>query len=322
MERSSTALMSPASSRPSRRTAAATPAWESRAGSTRSAWRCWRRPRPRRRGGRARRPFVATFEAVSQAGRRRACRRHPRPTTPRPGGGRGRAQPAARAPSCRCTSTGRWPTPALAGLARSARGSQSSRTPARRTARLATDRPGQRASRGRVQLLSGEEPGRDRRRRRARHRRRAISRRRVRALREHGQRRKYEHVRGGIHRPARHDAGGSCSLRKLPLLDRWNADSGGGSPAVYAEALDGVGDLALPPVAAGSAAVWHLYVVRSARATRWLQFLAEPWDRHRPPLSASRRTSRRPSLAWVQGGLVPGASASHERCSRCRSSRG
>ncbi len=51
-------------------------------------------------------------------------------------------------------------------------------------------------------------------------------------------------------------------LRKLPLLDRWNADRARAA-AFYGEALRDVGDLRLPPTPAGSRPVWHLYVVRT-----------------------------------------------------------
>jgi dTDP-4-amino-4,6-dideoxygalactose transaminase len=52
-------------------------------------------------------------------------------------------------------------------------------------------------------------------------------------------------------------------LRKLPLLDGWNAERQS-IAALYCEALAGIGDLVLPFVPAGSGSVWHLYVVRTA----------------------------------------------------------
>jgi dTDP-4-amino-4,6-dideoxygalactose transaminase len=84
----------------------------------------------------------------------------------------------------------------------------------------------------------------------------------VKSLREHGQRRKYEHdVEGWT---ARLDTIQALVLRrKLPLLDEWN-DSRRAAAAYYAEGLAGVGDLRLPPVAPGSEPVWHLFVVRTA----------------------------------------------------------
>lgn len=85
---------------------------------------------------------------------------------------------------------------------------------------------------------------------------------RVRGLREHGQRRKYEHEREGW--TARLDTFQAVALaHKLPHLDRWN-DERRQAAGWYAEALAEVGDLKLPPVAPGSDPVWHLYVVRTA----------------------------------------------------------
>ena len=85
--------------------------------------------------------------------------------------------------------------------------------------------------------------------------------RRVRALREHGQRAKYRHEFEGY--TARLDTMQALVLlHKLPLLDGWN-EQRREVGRLYGEGLDGVGDLALPPVAAGSEPVWHLYVVRT-----------------------------------------------------------
>jgi len=83
----------------------------------------------------------------------------------------------------------------------------------------------------------------------------------VRALREHGQRAKYRHEWEGY--TARLDTiQALVLLHKLPLLDAWN-DARREAARLYLEALDGVGDLVLPPVAAGSTPVWHLFVVRT-----------------------------------------------------------
>jgi dTDP-3-amino-3,4,6-trideoxy-alpha-D-glucose transaminase len=85
---------------------------------------------------------------------------------------------------------------------------------------------------------------------------------RVRALREHGQRRKYEHDAIGY--TARLDTiQAIVLLRKLPLLAEWN-DSRRAAARFYTEALVGLGDLVLPYVPEASKPVWHLYVVRSA----------------------------------------------------------
>jgi dTDP-4-amino-4,6-dideoxygalactose transaminase len=123
----------------------------------------------------------------------------------------------------------------------------------------------------------------------------------VRALREHGQRAKYEHDLEGF--TARLDAIQALVLsRKLPLLEGWNAERRAAA-AYYTEALDGVGDLGLPPVPAGSDPVWHLYVVRTARREALAAALAERGigtGRHYPqPVHLA------PAYAWL--GYAPGA---------------
>jgi dTDP-3-amino-3,4,6-trideoxy-alpha-D-glucose transaminase len=93
----------------------------------------------------------------------------------------------------------------------------------------------------------------------------------ARALREHGQTRKYHHEREGF--TARLDTiQAIVLLHKLPLLDRWTEERRAAA-AAYSEALDGIGDLALPAVAAGSEPVWHLYVVRTQEPQRLAEFL-------------------------------------------------
>jgi dTDP-4-amino-4,6-dideoxygalactose transaminase len=95
----------------------------------------------------------------------------------------------------------------------------------------------------------------------------------VRALREHGQTAKYVHAHEGF--TARLDALQAVVLsHKLPLLDEWNEQRRVVAD-FYASALGSVGDLALPPVATGSAPVWHLYVVRTAEPDRLAGFLRE-----------------------------------------------
>jgi dTDP-4-amino-4,6-dideoxygalactose transaminase len=94
----------------------------------------------------------------------------------------------------------------------------------------------------------------------------------VRALREHGQREKYEHHRIGY--TARLDTIQALALlAKLPLLDGWNEERSRVAVA-YGEGLTGVGDLILPPVPPASAPVWHLYVVRTSRRDELGRFLA------------------------------------------------
>ena len=95
----------------------------------------------------------------------------------------------------------------------------------------------------------------------------------VRALREHVQRRKYEHdVEGWT---ARLDTIQAIVLRlKLPLLDEWNVQRRQAA-ALYTEMLAGMGDVDLPPVPPGSSPVWHLYVVRTAAPQDLGEFLAD-----------------------------------------------
>lgn len=84
----------------------------------------------------------------------------------------------------------------------------------------------------------------------------------VRALREHGQRRKHEHEAIGW--TARLDTIQALALSlKLPLLDGCN-DERRTIAARYDDALAGVGDLVLPAPEAGSRPVWHVYAVRTA----------------------------------------------------------
>jgi dTDP-4-amino-4,6-dideoxygalactose transaminase len=95
---------------------------------------------------------------------------------------------------------------------------------------------------------------------------------RVRALREHGQWRKYDHEAPGY--TARLDAIQAVVLaRKLPYLDEWN-ESRRAAAGYYSEALDGIGDLKLPPTPTGSEPVWHLYVIRTADPDRLAKHLA------------------------------------------------
>jgi dTDP-4-amino-4,6-dideoxygalactose transaminase/serine acetyltransferase len=95
----------------------------------------------------------------------------------------------------------------------------------------------------------------------------------VRALREHGQRRKYFHDFEGY--TSRLDTiQAIVLLRKLPLLAGWNEERCAAA-LYYSQALDGVGDLVLPPVPEGSSPVWHLYVVRTAEPMELSGFLRE-----------------------------------------------
>ena len=96
---------------------------------------------------------------------------------------------------------------------------------------------------------------------------------RVRALREHGQRAKYEHEFEGW--TARLDTiQALVLLRKLTHLDGWNQERRAAAD-FYSERLAGIGDLKLPPVPAASRPVWHLYVVRTADPLGLGDFLRE-----------------------------------------------
>jgi dTDP-3-amino-3,4,6-trideoxy-alpha-D-glucose transaminase len=117
----------------------------------------------------------------------------------------------------------------------------------------------------------------------------------MRALREHGQRRKYVHDLEGW--TARLDTiQALVLLRKLPHLDRWNGERRAVA-AEYSERLEGVGDLRLPPVPEGSEPVWHIYAVRTADPDALAGFLRERGigtGRHYPePVHLS------PAYAWL-----------------------
>jgi dTDP-4-amino-4,6-dideoxygalactose transaminase len=117
----------------------------------------------------------------------------------------------------------------------------------------------------------------------------------VRALREHGQRRKYVHdVEGWTARLDTIQA--IVLLRKLPYLDGWNAERREVA-AAYTARLDGIGDVRLPRVPDGSDPVWHIYAIRTADPDRLAGFLRERGigtGRHYPdPVHLS------PAYAWL-----------------------
>jgi dTDP-3-amino-3,4,6-trideoxy-alpha-D-glucose transaminase len=95
----------------------------------------------------------------------------------------------------------------------------------------------------------------------------------VRALREHGQSQKYVHVRQGY--TARLDTiQAVVLLRKLPHLERWNEERRAAA-RFYGQALAGVGDLILPREPPGARHVWHLYVARTRYRDRLVAHLRE-----------------------------------------------
>jgi dTDP-4-amino-4,6-dideoxygalactose transaminase len=121
------------------------------------------------------------------------------------------------------------------------------------------------------------------------------------ALREHGQRAKYRHELEGY--TARLDTVQAVVLlRKLPCLDGWNEERRQVA-AQYGEALNGVGDLRLPPVPEGSDPVWHLYPVWTERPDALAAFLAER------AVQTGRHYPEPPHLsgAYARFGWRPGA---------------
>ncbi len=92
-------------------------------------------------------------------------------------------------------------------------------------------------------------------------------------LREHGQTEKYHHAVEGY--TSRLDTlQASVLLRKLELLDQWNAERSEAA-SYYSETLADVGDLVLPPVADASEPVWHLYPLRTAEPDAFQRRLRE-----------------------------------------------
>jgi dTDP-3-amino-3,4,6-trideoxy-alpha-D-glucose transaminase len=123
----------------------------------------------------------------------------------------------------------------------------------------------------------------------------------IRALREHGEISKYESVRVGY--TARLDALQALVLsRKLPLLERWNAERRDAAD-FYSESLDGIGDLRLPATVDGATHVWHVYAIRTGDPTSLAAFLAER------RIATSRHYAQAPhlSLAFEHLGLRTGS---------------
>jgi dTDP-4-amino-4,6-dideoxygalactose transaminase len=131
----------------------------------------------------------------------------------------------------------------------------------------------------------------------------------VRGLREHGQRAKYEHEAIGW--TARLDTiQAAALLRKLPHLDDWNAQRRSAAD-LYGEGLEGVGDLVLPDTA-DRGQVWHLYVVRTADPGGLASYLR---DRG---IGTGRHYPEPPHLsaAYAQLGFGAGSFPVAERMSR------
>lgn len=129
----------------------------------------------------------------------------------------------------------------------------------------------------------------------------------VRALREHGQRAKYEHEWQGY--TSRLDTiQAIVLLEKLPLLDEWNAQRRAIAER-YLDSLADVEGLGLPPVAPNSSPVWHLFVVRVDDPAGLAAFLKERGiasGRHYPdPIHLTK--------AYASLGLAAGAFPVAER---------
>jgi dTDP-4-amino-4,6-dideoxygalactose transaminase len=134
----------------------------------------------------------------------------------------------------------------------------------------------------------------------------------VKALREHGQVRKYVHDFEGY--TARLDTiQALVLLHKLPLLDAWNGQRRAAAARLSAE-LEGIGDLRLPPVPPGSEPVWHVYVVRTDDPGALVDHLAERGiraGRHYP-----EAVHLSPAYAWLEyrQGAFPVAEALANEC--------
>ncbi len=86
---------------------------------------------------------------------------------------------------------------------------------------------------------------------------------RIRALRNHGGYRKYEHLEVGVN--SRLDGLQAVVLSaKLAVLDEWNNERRAAA-ARYDEMLCGLDDVRTPRIVPGNEHVWHLYVVRVER---------------------------------------------------------
>ena len=124
---------------------------------------------------------------------------------------------------------------------------------------------------------------------------------RVKALREHGQTGKYRSEYIGW--TSRLDAFQAVVLsRKLPLLEGWNEQRREAARA-YDEALRGVGDLRLPETVPGAVHVWHVYTVRTADP----EALADHLGKH--GIASGRHYPEPPHLSGAFAGLGHGPGA-------------
>jgi dTDP-4-amino-4,6-dideoxygalactose transaminase len=124
---------------------------------------------------------------------------------------------------------------------------------------------------------------------------------RARALRQHGERE--DRRSGRIGYTARLDTlQAAVLLRKLPHLDGWNRERAAAAD-LYAEGLAGAGDVRPLPVPDGSRPVWHLYPVRTAHSEGLRAHLAGRG------IATGRHYAEPPHLsaAYASLGLGPGA---------------
>jgi dTDP-3-amino-3,4,6-trideoxy-alpha-D-glucose transaminase len=124
---------------------------------------------------------------------------------------------------------------------------------------------------------------------------------RVRALRQHGETSTYRSELRGY--TARLDTIQALVLLcKLRYLTEWNAQRTRAA-AFYSRELAGVGDLRLPPTPGGSSPVWHLYVVRTENPDEFAAFLRSRG------ITTARHYPQPPHLsrAYVDLGLAEGA---------------
>ena len=114
-----------------------------------------------------------------------------------------------------------------------------------------------------LQLLPGQEPRRDGRRRRAHHRRPGARRARARAARARADGASTRHDDVGLHGAARHDPGARAAAQAAAprRLERRAAPR---PPPTTSSTWRASATSRLPPVADGSEPVWHLFVVRTA----------------------------------------------------------
>ena len=122
----------------------------------------------------------------------------------------------------------------------------------------------------------------------------------ARALRTHGETRKYHHEHVGF--TARLDTiQAIVLLEKLPLLDDWNRQRRAAAQ-FYTQALSGLEGIRLPVEPPGSESAWHLYVARVTDPSSFAAFLA---DRG---IQTARHYPEPPHLApaYRSLGLAPG----------------